>query len=659
MERFGRYVLLERIAAGGMAEVFRAASLGTAGFSKPLAIKRILPHLVSDEAMTTMLIDEAKIAASLSHPNILQVLDLGEVNSQFFIAMEFVAGKSLNLVIATALKQGLRLPLPFCAYVMAQAVHGLAYAHQKVGTNGEPMNIIHRDVSPQNIMVGYDGAVKLADFGIAKAADRHTHTRTGTVKGKLAYMAPEQAEDLAIDQRVDIFAMGVVAHELFAMRRLRKAKTDVALVKEVVDAHFPRFEELGLEVPDAVAQVIYRALEKDRNRRWPDAHNFAMALEGAIAASGWHFGTAQVGALMRELFAEEVAREREAQQHFDGVMMELHASGGAGLSESTRVDWEELEKTRRHGQVGMTPLPAPPAGGLRPMPVSNQVPATDVVMPQSTSRRTLVAAAVLGLAALSAVALGITTRRPPSENPLPRLGNVVVETEPEGATVLVSGKEQAARAPVVLRDLLPGPVEVEARMEGRLPSRQIVVVGAGETQKLRIVLAAAEVQVPISSEPAGATVRLGDAVVGRTPTTVNLRSGTTATLKVELAGYATVAQELVAERAPARLHFSLVGQAPAPAPTGSRRTERHRPERTAAAAAPSSDEPGKLSIQSSPWARIYIDGKDLGRFTPLAEYAIAAGTHEVKLVNPDEKVSATFKVEVPAGRTVSVSRTLR
>jgi hypothetical protein len=653
MERFGRYVLLERIACGGMAEVFRAASLGSAGFTKLLAVKRILPHLAADQACVTMLIDEAKIASTLDHPNILQVLDLGKEKGTFFIAMEFVAGQSLNTVVVAALRKGFRLPLEFCFHAVAQATHGLSYAHQKTDPAGQPMNIVHRDVSPQNIMVAYDGSIKLADFGIAKAADRSTHTKSGTLKGKAAYMAPEQVEGRPIDQRVDIYAMGVVLHELIAMRRLRRAESDAQILFRVARGEFPKFDELGLEVPEDAAQVVYRALAPNPDDRWPDAQSFVSAMDGLARHHGWHWNAASVAAMLKPLFPEEMAKEKQAQAY--------HLAQMSKLAEAAERDPGVLEVDGSALDLAVT------AGAL---------PATDRTQPNLASGRLLkglgLAAALLvaaGAAWLAAARPWATVAAPPAAS----AGQVVVETEPPGATILLGGKPLAGVSPLIAADVPAGPVEVEARARGRNPVKQVVDVTAGGVHRVRMELSSAAVEVPVTSKPPGATVTLDGRAVGQTPTTVRVWGPGPQRVRVELAGFAAVQHDLVAERAPASLDVVLeearrVESKAEPRAAAKGGRDKAAPRKGEPRTGPRTEEgdatvdpeaPGKLTLQSVPWARIIIDGKDTGRYTPVAELSVPPGKHTVKLVNDEENLSTTFQVVVKPGSTVNLSKELR
>ena len=212
--KFGKYWLLERINVGGMAEVFKAKSYGVEGFEKLIAIKRILPSIAEDEDFITMFIDEAKIAVQLNHANIAQIFDLGKIDESYFIALEFVHGKDLRTIWDRHKRRGLRLPIPMSVYVISRVLEGLDYAHRKKNAGGEELNIVHRDVSPQNVLVAYEGEVKIIDFGIAKAANKASKTQAGILKGKFGYMSPEQVRGLPLDRRADIFSAGIILYEL-------------------------------------------------------------------------------------------------------------------------------------------------------------------------------------------------------------------------------------------------------------------------------------------------------------------------------------------------------------------------------------------------------------------------------------------------------------
>src|SRR5687768_11272096 len=250
-----------------MAELFLAKQVGMEGFEKVVAIKRILAHLAYDEEFINMFRDEARIVAKLSHSNIVQIYDLGKSDETYFIAMEYIPGRNLSSIAKRAKLKGERIPLGYIARCVAQACEGLYYAHTRKDIDGRPLKIVHRDVSPQNIIVSFSGTVKLVDFGIAKAATKIAHTRAGVLKGKYAYMSPEQIRGEEIDARSDLFAVGIVLYELMVGRRPFEKENSIQTLKAIVQEPHKDVRELNSDVPDELSAIIDKALTKDPGRR--------------------------------------------------------------------------------------------------------------------------------------------------------------------------------------------------------------------------------------------------------------------------------------------------------------------------------------------------------------------------------------------------------
>ncbi|MCA9689515.1 MAG: serine/threonine protein kinase, partial [Myxococcales bacterium] len=229
--QFGPYKLVERISVGGMAEVYKAVETGVEGFERTVAVKRILPHIAEDEEFITMFKDEAKIAGQLTHSNIAQIYNLGQQDDSFYIAMEYVAGKDARSIFTRCQQKNRPMPLAQACFIVMKVCEGLDYAHNKKDKQGRSLNIVHRDVSPPNILVSYDGEVKLIDFGVAKAAGRVSRTQAGILKGKFGYMSPEQVRGMPLDRRSDVFALGVVLYELLTGTRLFQGETDFATLE--------------------------------------------------------------------------------------------------------------------------------------------------------------------------------------------------------------------------------------------------------------------------------------------------------------------------------------------------------------------------------------------------------------------------------------------
>lgn len=305
-QMMGRYEITERIAQGGMAEIYKARSLGADGFAKTVVIKRILPEYTQDADFVAMFVHEAKLATQLDHPNIVQVFDLGKVGDEYFITMEYVDGPNLHAAAVRAFKNGLRpFPLRECLFVVAEACNGLDYAHRKTGHDGQPLGIIHRDISPPNILVSFDGSVKVADFGVAKARDQGVRTRTGVLKGKFGYMSPEQASGAAIDRRSDVFSLGVVLWELLAGKRLFKGPTPLQTVERVIRCEIPLLCSYTPDMPPEVDAIVQKALAKDSAQRYQDCGEFAEAINEYLFAAALKVSARDLSAFLRHLFLDE------------------------------------------------------------------------------------------------------------------------------------------------------------------------------------------------------------------------------------------------------------------------------------------------------------------------------------------------------------------
>ncbi len=278
VRRLGRFQIIGRLATGGMAEVYLALSGELPGFRTLIVVKRILPHLASNRQFIRMFLDEARLAALLDHPNVVRIIEVGHDGEEYFLAMELVQGKPLSAVLRKAARER-RPPSPaLSAYIIAQAASGLGYAHALTDGEGRPLGVVHRDVSPQNVLLSFEGAVKLIDFGVARAFGRVAHTSPGGLKGKIEYMSPEQASAEEVDHRADVFALGVVLWEVLTGRRLFRRETELATMRAIVDDPIPRPSEVA-DVPAELDAVVMRALRKRRDARFASAHEMALALE--------------------------------------------------------------------------------------------------------------------------------------------------------------------------------------------------------------------------------------------------------------------------------------------------------------------------------------------------------------------------------------------
>ncbi|WP_249348004.1 serine/threonine protein kinase, partial [Corallococcus exiguus] len=300
--QLGKYQLVRKLASGGMAEVFLAKAAGPRGFEKTLVLKRILPHLAEDEAFVEMFLGEAQLAARLDHPNVVQIFDFGEVDGSYFLAMEYIDGPTLRRLVKRSAELKQPLPAGLCAKMVAAAAEGLAFAHELSDPEtGSPLGLVHRDISPENVLVSRQGAVKVVDFGIAKVAGQSHRTATGVVKGKIAYMPPEQLQAKAMDGRVDVYALGIVLYELLTGRRPFDATTDVSMMQAILFEPFVPAVQRRPDLPEAMQRILERALAKDREQRYPDCRAFQSDLERFVLSLGEPVGAYQIARLVAQV----------------------------------------------------------------------------------------------------------------------------------------------------------------------------------------------------------------------------------------------------------------------------------------------------------------------------------------------------------------------
>ncbi|MDB4942807.1 MAG: serine/threonine protein kinase [Labilithrix sp.] len=297
----GPYELLQRIATGGMAEVYLARREGPHGFQKVVAVKRILPQLAEDPDFVAMFVDEARVCARLAHPNIVQVFDFGEQDGELYMAMEYVDGTTAARLVRAAASRGEEIPLDAALYIALSVLRGLDYAHNARDDEGKPLDLVHRDVSPGNVLIDRSGAVKLTDFGIARAAEIERRTDAGQLKGKLGYMSPEQVVGRELDARSDLFTVGIVLAELVMLRPLFSGPSEIEVLMRIRDADLGVLDRAGGRVPEDVRAVLFKALARDRAVRFPSAAAFAESIDEILRRRRMQVGPAKLGALVERL----------------------------------------------------------------------------------------------------------------------------------------------------------------------------------------------------------------------------------------------------------------------------------------------------------------------------------------------------------------------
>ena len=444
-----------------MAEVYKGRIQGPAGFERVFVVKRILPHLSDDTSFIKMFVEEAKLSARLNHPNIVHIFELGAVEGEYFISMEYIRGHDLSETMR-AIWKALGPPRPeLVSYIGREVCRGLAYAHNLADENGRPLGMIHRDVSPSNVMLSYEGAVKMLDFGIAKAlGDTAEQTKSGTMKGKYAYMAPEQTEGENIDNRSDIFACGIVLHEVLTGRRLFKGQNDVQTIERVRRCDVPPPSAQNPGVPPELDDIVLKALQRDPARRWSNAADMADALDDVVHAA--RFQPTHLQQILYDLFPTEggVPAPRTGSQR-----SLTRGSTGGGQSRSRTVP--PISRT---------------VSGAHQMPFESVGAAPPSLAPKSKFPSAVVALLVLGAAGFGgwkylggrrAADVPATTAGDPA-----RKFHVFVKSVPDGADIFLGeGKRPIGATPVTLPIDLTGVTSVKLRLKkaGYEDYEQIVV----------------------------------------------------------------------------------------------------------------------------------------------------------------------------------------
>lgn len=349
-ERFGRYLILDHLVDGGMAKICRARFLGEQA-NKVVAIKMVQPQFSKDPSFVQMFEDELNVTFGLLHPNIAQTYDYGIVNEQLFTAMEYVDGANLKQYLDRLKEKHFVFPVEISTYIISQVCQALHYAHTFTDKlTGKPFNIIHRDISPHNIMLSYDGAVKVIDFGIAKADSNSESTQAGTIKGKLSYLAPEYLEGLDLDPRYDLFAVGITLWELLCSRKLFQASNDLAVLKQIQACKIPAPSSINPNVPKELDEIVLKACAKDRNARYEDMDKFNRALVKFLYSKYPDFNPSDLGYFAKQLFKEEIAEDKKKMVEYGKIdiapYLEDMKNDGASAPQASEVGETPLKFTK-------------------------------------------------------------------------------------------------------------------------------------------------------------------------------------------------------------------------------------------------------------------------------------------------------------------------
>ncbi|MBL8955314.1 MAG: serine/threonine protein kinase [Myxococcaceae bacterium] len=457
MEQIGRYSIDRLLARGGMAEVFAGKAVGPGGFQKSVVIKRILPELAEDPAFVEMFLSEARLAAQLNHPNVVQVFDFGVNDGQYYLAMEYVRGQTLRALLKHYVTKQQALPAHVAARIACGVCEGLQYAHDLADDDGQPLNIVHRDVAPDNVMVTSSGVPKLVDFGVAKAVSNTHRSVAGTVKGKYAYMSPELVRGLEADRQVDVYALGVTLFELVTARRPFKADTELALVQLIVAGDTPLAHVVNPAVPEALSRIIALAMHPTKAERYPDARSLQKALEGWLSSTGEQVSSADLAGLV-----DEVTRARRG------------AATNSGEASGPKSGTPVSAKSGQAPVLGLSSIGVDSrtstAVVLAEVDVDFDAPEPARAVP--ASRPPVVLLGVLGvtLLALGGTAAALFVRREPA--PAPQL-LVVEKPAPAPAPVEPAPVEPAPVEPAPVPAVEPAPVAVPEPVAAPAPKPKV------------------------------------------------------------------------------------------------------------------------------------------------------------------------------------------
>ncbi len=638
---FGRFEILGRIAFGGMAEIFLGRESTNIGATRMLAIKRILPHVADDPAFVEMFLDEARLAILLNHPHICHIYEFGELESSYFIAMEWIYGAAFGKIIRRARSKG-GLPPEFVAKVVSQVAEALHYAHRAKDSNGQPLSIVHRDVSPQNIMISYEGHVKLLDFGIAKAGSHTTKTQAGVVKGKFSYMSPQQCTGKHIDHRADVFALGVVLYEALVGESLYHRPTEYETMRAVIEDPVPSIRDKKPKLPIELDAIVQKALQKSPDDRFRTASEMQNALEDWIARSGKSVTTSRIGDVMEKLFEEQIAA---------GPLVDS-TPFGSSFQRRKGIDGSSPSGI---GLIGSNPsssgLSSSGLSGAGPSVATGDrlsMPGSELPLdPNTFGAEIAAAAAAAPVVSHAAMPLPVPA---PVVQPAPRdngstiarwlptvLALVAVLLAGVIAAVVIGGRDDTPRT-VTVTQVTPPPTTAVTPPPTAPPTTGTELVGPTGTSGPTSLPPATEGSVRFALREGasfeGATVRLGDRTLSleELATPIAMAAGTV-TVRVEREGYRAWESEVVVS----------AGRESAVMPELVRESTTPR-----VPAAP----PATLSINTRPWSRVWIGSRELGT-TPIGEATVPSGTVRLRIVDRDGR---TFNrsVRIAAGATENV-----
>jgi serine/threonine protein kinase len=611
-DKLGKYQLIRKIASGGMAEIYLAKVSGLSGFEKLVVVKRILPQLSGDSQFIQMFLDEARIAATLQHPNIVQMYDIGAADGEYFISMEYIHGEDVRSIMRRLKQNKKGLPLDHALNIVSGVASGLHYAHEKRAFDGRALGIVHRDVNPQNVLVSYDGAVKLVDFGIAKASNRlNEETRHGTLKGKIPYMSPEQCQGHPFDRRSDIYALGIMLYELTTGMRLYRGESDFEIMKQIVEEPVmpPTVRRPGY--PTALEKIVLKALakkfdpesEEKGDLRYQTARELQADLEAYIREKRLMTSDIALSSFMRETFEDRIEAWQAAATERERAAVVAGKAEGSKSGSGVALEFDDDHASHSSATVASyTPNGSGEVGNA---------PTTDVR--GGGGRGLWIAVAALLLLGIGggaywmsrgkggdgdkrAARAEVPTRNDTKTKPTAETGAAMLASEPRGATVIVDGSEWHEKTPTTVKGLAAGMHKLTFELAAHSKKTVEFHVSAGAVETVSVELA-----------------------------------------KLHVAD--TKKTDDKKKKATTKHHRRRVNKR--------RRVTKKTPDKKP----PKKVEKGTgtLRIASSPSCTVIINGRSRGA-TPIARIELPAGRHRVQLINARFKIDRRYTVVIKAGQ---------
>lgn len=671
VEKFGKYLLVEQVASGGMAVIYKAMAKMSDASIQPFAIKRILPQYAKDQEFISLLHDEAKLMVRLNHPNIVSMVEFGKHSDQFYIAMEFIDGITLKDLIGRIANQKALFTIDMATHIIREIAIGLSYAHRKKDKKGRSLSLVHRDISPANILLSFQGDVKVADFGISKARSQGHKTQVGIIRGKIGYMSPEQTRsDVDIDHRSDLYSLGIIFYEMLTGVRLFSANTIPEAIKLVREGKIIPPSEIRQDIPKGLEHIMLKILNQDRDQRYQNAQDIVDELNEFLvqhAPLGRPVRISHVDLMgfIKRFFKKEIANSsiNVLKQHeFEKIVVEQEESKPqkvyhepsqtfaanpmfelstpeTTIKEKRKFKKEQEALMKEHGYVRLRDDDGD----------SVSVPKIDQESTNTATKIDMRKKFILGLPFLILL-LGVLyfSFRGPSQTPADQRMKVVKNplrkvqffTDPPGAMIKLDGKNTGQVTPSGLSLNFKKPIEIEFLLEGYLPIKKVLTK---ETYKeeMRFALDPNPVhsniaKVTLTSDPSGAFIKLnGVNMKKQTPSTLDLEIGKKYKLTFSKTGYhekTTSIDVKTNEAVQKKVFLNKVKVVKKPPIRKKQKVSTPRLGNTKATL-----KSGELNLITVPWSYVYINGKKIQE-TPLTNFKIQAGTHTIRLTNKAQKV---------------------